>query len=155
MTALIFPTPDALFDAIGADLGPSDWLTVTQEMINLFARATGDDQWIHVDVDRAKNGPFGSTIAHGYLTMSLVNNFLPQMIDVQGISMGVNVGGDRLRFIAPVPAGSHLRGRGEILSVERIKGTVQAVIRVTLEIEGTERPACVIETINRYFGEPD
>lgn len=151
MSARIFATPAALHDAAGAALGPTEWLTVTQEMIDLFARATGDHQWIHVDVERAKTGPFGGTIAHGYLTMSLVNHFLPEMIEVQGVSMGINVGADRLRFLSPVPAGSRLRARGEIVSVEDIKGAVQSTVRVTLELDGAERPACTIDTISRYF----
>ncbi|QNA86622.1 MaoC family dehydratase [Sphingomonas sp. So64.6b] len=153
MKARVFAAPAALFDAAGAVLGPTEWLTVTQEMIDLFARATGDHQWIHVDVERAKTGPFGGTIAHGYLTMSLVNHFLPEMIEVRGVSMGVNVGADRMRFLSPVPAGSRLRGRGEIIAIEEIKGAVQATIRVTLERDGTERPACTIDTISRYFPE--
>jgi acyl dehydratase len=151
VSARIFDTPAGLHAAAGAALGPTEWLTVTQEMIDLFARATGDHQWIHVDVERAKTGPFGGTIAHGYLTMSLVNHFLPEMIDVQGVSMGINVGADRLRFLSPVPAGSRLRARGEIISVEDIKGAVQVTIRVTLELDGSERPACTIDTISRYF----
>jgi acyl dehydratase len=143
--------PSALLGSVGTELGPTEWLAVTQEKIDLFAKATGDDQWIHTDVERAKSGPFGGTIAHGYLTMSLVNLFLPQMIEVGGISMGVNVGADRLRFLAPVPAGGRLRGRGEIVAVEEVKGAVQPTIRVTLELEGSERPACVVDTISRYF----
>ncbi|CAN5336266.1 MaoC family dehydratase [soil metagenome] len=154
MSAQVFEAPARLLAAVGRQLGPTEWLTVTQDSIDLFARATGDHQWIHVDVDRAKDGPFGGTIAHGYLTMSLVNHFLPEMIEVRGIAMGVNVGADRMRFLTPVPAGSRLRGRGEIVAVEEIKGAVQATIRVTLELEGAERPACTIDTISRYFPEP-
>ncbi len=151
MTPRIFASPAGLLDAVGAELGPTEWITVTQEMIDLFARATGDDQWIHVDVERARSGPFGGTIAHGYLTMSLANRFLPQMLDVQGAAMGVNVGSDRLRFLAPVPAGARLRGRGEILAVEEIKGAIQSTVRVTIELEGSDKPACTIDTISRYY----
>ncbi len=111
MKAKVFASPQALLDATGTPLGPTAWLTVTQEMIDLFARATGDHQWIHVDVERAKTGPFGGTIAHGYLTMSLVNHFLPEMIDVQRVAMGVNVGADRVRFLTPVPAGARNSSR--------------------------------------------
>lgn len=153
MSARVFDTPFALLDAVGAALGPTDWLTVTQAMIDLFARATGDDQWIHVDAERARTGPFGTTIAHGYLTISLVNRFLPEMIEVRGMAMGVNVGGDRLRFLAPVPSGSRLRGVGEIVAVAEIKGAMQSTVRVTLELEGSDKPACVIDTISRYFPE--
>ena len=150
----LFDDPSQLADAVGAHLGYSDWLEITQERIDLFAEATGDHQWIHTDPERAKDGPFGATIAHGYLTQSLVNHFLPQIVDVRGIRMGVNYGADRLRFPAPVPVGSRLRGGAELISVEEVRGgAVQAVIRVTVEIEGGERPACVIDTISRYYPE--
>jgi acyl dehydratase len=148
--ARIFETPAELKDAVGQELGTSDWLEITQERIDRFAEATGDHQWIHVDPERAKEGPFGTTIAHGYLTQSLVNHFLPQIVEVRGISMGINYGADRLRFPAPVPVGSRLRGRAQLLEVEEVKAAVQAKIRVTVEIEGGERPACVVDTISRY-----
>lgn len=149
----VFSTPSALLDAVGEQLGASDWLTIDQARINLFADATGDHQWIHVDPERAKGGPFGACIAHGYLTLSLVNVFLPQIIDVQGISMGVNVGCEKVRFPKPVTVGSRVRGVGELLSAEEAKGGVQSVVRVTVEIEGSDRPACVVDTISRYFPE--
>jgi acyl dehydratase len=147
----IFSQPSALLDAVGEVLGTSDWLEIDQQRINTFADATGDHQWIHVDPEQAKNGPFGKCIAHGYLTLSLVNLFLPQIIDVQGISMGVNVGCDRLRFPAPVPVDSRIRGVGELISAEEVKGGVQSVVRVTIEIEGSDKPACIVDTISRYF----
>jgi acyl dehydratase len=148
----VFARPADLHAAVGQPLGESDWLTITQERIDLFAEATGDHQWIHVDPVRAKQGPFGATIAHGYLTQSLVNHFLPQILEVRGITMGVNYGADRVRFPAPVPVGARIRGRGELLSAEATKdGGVQAVVRVTVEIEGQERPGCVIDTISRYY----
>jgi acyl dehydratase len=148
----IFERPQDLKAAVGQELGASDWLEITQERIDLFADATGDHQWIHVDPDRAAHGPFGRTIAHGYLTLSLVNLFLPQILEVRGISMGVNYGSDKLRFPAPVPVGSRVRGRGELVDVEETKdGGVQAKIRVTVEIEGGARPGCVVETISRYY----
>ena len=106
---------------------------------------------IHVDPEKAKQGSFGCTIAHGYLTLSLVNLFLPQIVDVQGISMGVNYGSDKLRFPAPVKVNSRVRGVGELIAVEQVKNAVQAVIRVTVEIEGEDRPACVVDTISRYY----
>ncbi len=146
-----FQNPDALKEAIGEQLGRSDWLEITQQRIDQFAEATGDHQWIHVDPVRAKSGPFGATIAHGYLTQSLVNLFLPQIIEVHGISMGINYGADRLRFPAPVPVGSRIRGSAELVEVNDVKGGVQAKIRVTVEIEGNDRPACVIDTISRYI----
>lgn len=149
----IFETPAALIGAEGTKLGPTDWLTIDQDRVNGFAEVTGDHQWIHVDVERAKDGPFGGTIAHGYLTMSLVNYFLPQLIEVRGFAHAVNVGADRLRFLSPVKVGSRIRGVGEIVGVEEVKGAIQSVVRVTVEIEGSEKPACVVDTISRYFPE--
>ena len=148
----VFEHPRDLAAAVGEHLGYSDWIEVAQERIDLFADATDDHQWIHIDPERAKAGPFGACIAHGYLTQSLVNHFLPQIVEVRGISMGVNYGADRLRFPAPVPVGSRVRGRGELRSAETTKdGAVQAVIRVTVEIQGSDRPGCVIDTISRYY----
>jgi acyl dehydratase len=147
----VFDSPAQLLENVGKQLGASDWLEIDQERIDLFADATGDHQWIHVDPDRAAQGPFGSTIAHGYLTLSLVNLFLPQIVEVHGISMGVNYGSNKLRFPAPVPVGSRIRGSAELVEAEEVKGgAVQAVIRVTVEVEGSERPACVVDTISRY-----
>ena len=148
---LIFETPAGLIGAEGTQLGPTDWFLVDQDRVDRFAEVTGDDQWIHVDVERAKAGPFGGTIVHGYLTLSLVNMFLPQMIEVRGFSAGVNVGMDRTRFLAPVLVGSRLRARGEIVAVEEIKGAVQSTLRVTVEVEGGDKPALVIDTISRYY----
>ena len=148
---LVVPDVAALNDVVGQDLGMSDWTVVSQERIDEFAQATGDHQWIHVDPERAKDGPFGTTIAHGYLTQSLVNHFLPQIVEVRGISMGVNYGADRVRFPAPVPVGSKVRGSAEVIEVEEIKGTIQSKVRVTIEIEGSDRPACVVDTISRYY----
>ncbi len=149
--ATVFESPKDLLGKEGMELGVSDWLEIDQKRIDLFADATGDHQWIHVDPERAKAGPYGATIAHGYLTMSLVNKFLPETVEVRGISMGVNYGSDKLRFPAPVPVGSRIRGRSELVKVEEVKGNaVQATIRVTVEIEGSDRPACVVDTISRY-----
>lgn len=152
--AVIFNNPRDLVGKEGTQLEPSEWLTVEQDRIDAFADCTGDHQWIHVDPVKAKDGPFGATIAHGYLTLSLVNMFMPQMIDVRGFTAGVNVGMDKTRFLNPVVVGSRVRGTGEIVSVEEVKGgAIQAIIRVTVEIEGKDRPACVVDTINRYFPE--
>jgi len=147
----IFKTPFDLAAAVGTQLGSTEWLTIDQQRINLFADATGDHQWIHVDPVRAKDGPFGTCIAHGYLTLSLVNLFLPQLIDVQGTEMGVNVGLEKVRFPLPVKVGSRVRGTGELVTVEEIKGAIQSVVRVTVEVEGAAKPACVADTISRYF----
>ena len=147
----IFNAPAELAGAVGRHLGYSEWLEITQDRINLFADATGDHQWIHVDPARAKQGPFGATIAHGYLTLSLVSFFLPQIMQVQNISMGINYGVDKVRFPAPVPVGSRVRGGGELVKVEEVKGgAVQATVRVTVEIERGDRPACVVDTISRW-----
>ena len=148
----VFKTPHELLDRVGEDLGETDWLEIDQARVNLFADATGDHQWIHVDVEKAKQGPFGGPIAHGYLTASLANFFLPQLIDVQGTSMGVNYGCDKIRFPSPVPVGSKIRGAGALTSVEETKdGGFQAKVTVKIEIEGQDRPACVIETISRFY----
>ena len=150
--ATIFEKPQDLLKAVGQSLGESEWLTISQERINQFAEATGDHQWIHVDPERAQEGPFGACVAHGYLTQSLVNFFLPQIVEVRGISMGVNYGADRLRFPAPVPVGSSIRGSAELLSAEKTRdGGIQATIRVTVEIQDGDRPGCVIDTISRYY----
>ena len=108
-------------------------------------------KWIHVDPERAENGPFGGTIAHGYLTLSLVNTFLPELLEVHNVSMGVNYGTDKARFPAPVPVGSRLRGRAVLVGAEAVEGGVQARVTVTVEIEGNDRPACVVETISRFL----
>lgn len=147
----IFGEPEELLAAVGQDLGVSAWLKIDQHRINLFAEATGDHQWIHVDPERAAAGPYGATIAHGYLSLSLANLFLPQIMQVENISMGVNYGCEKVRFPAAVPVGSRLRGRGEIISAEPIKGCVQVVVRMTIEVEGSDRPACVIDTISRFY----
>lgn len=153
MSARIFETPNALLAAVGESFEPTGWVAIEQDRIDLFAKATDDHQWIHVDPERARDGPFGGTIAHGYLTMSLVNRFLPELVEVRGVSMGVNVGIDNLRFLNPVRAGSRIRGRGELVKAEEAKGGVQAVVRVTVEIEGAEKPACVVDTISRFYPE--
>ena len=150
----VFSQPCELLDAVGRHLGYSEWLKIDQPRIDLFAEATGDHQWIHVDPERARQGPFGATIAHGYLTLSLANWFLPQLLQVQGISMGINYGCDRVRFPAPVPVGSRIRGGGEITAATQLNGAVQVVVRMTIEIEDGERPACVIDTISRFIPAP-
>ena len=152
--AAIFETPRDLLGQEGRDLGRTDWVRIEQDRIDRFAEATDDRQWIHVDAARAQAGPFGATIAHGFLTLSLANRFLPELIDVRGFTHGVNVGSDRLRFLAPVRVGSRLRGAGEIVSAEVVKdGAIQSVVRITIELEGSDKPACVVDTISRYYPE--
>jgi len=148
----IVDAPSGLLELVGADLGTTDWIVVTQERIGEFADATGDHQWIHVDVERAQaESPFGGPIAHGYLTLSLVNLFLPELLEVRGASMGVNVGLEQVRFPTPVPSGARIRGRGQVVSAEEAKGGVQVVVRVAVEVEGVEKPACVADTVSRFL----
>jgi acyl dehydratase len=151
MAQTVFENLDEVKAGVGTHLGHSDWLTIDQERIDRFADATGDHQWIHVDPERAKDGPFGATIAHGYLTLSLSNYFLPQILDVQGVSMGVNYGMNKVRFPAPVTVGSRLRAGAELAAVEEIAGGVQTTVVITIEIEGSDKPACVIESLSRYL----
>ncbi|WP_338445580.1 MaoC family dehydratase [Pelagerythrobacter marensis] len=149
----IFARPADLLGSEGVQLGPTEWLAIEQSRVDGFAEVTGDHQWIHVDVERAKDGPFGGTIAHGYLTLALVNRFLPDLVEVRGFAHAVNIGADRLRFLAPVPVGSRIRAAGEIVKVEDISGAIQSTVRVTIEIEGGDKPACTIDTISRYYPE--
>jgi acyl dehydratase len=149
---LVIANPSELTQHVGADLGQTEWLEISQERINTFADATGDHQWIHVDVEKARGGPFGAPIAHGYLTASLANLFLPQLLEVQNTSMGVNYGCDKIRFPSPVVVGSKIRGTGAITSVEPTKdGGFQVKVTITIQIEGNDRPACIIETISRFY----
>jgi acyl dehydratase len=149
--AVIFESPQDLKDAVGKHLGYSEWLTMEQDRVNQFADATDDHQWIHVDAERAKAGPFGATIAHGYLTLSLVSSFLSQIVEVRGFEFAVNYGTNKVRFPAPVKVGSRIRGGAEVISVEEAKGGIQSIVRITVEIEGEERPACIAETVSLYF----
>ena len=142
---------DELHHRIGAELGPSNWLEVDQERINAFASATDDHQWIHVDAERAAAGPFGKTIAHGFLTLSLVSYFTPQMIEVAGVSLVVNYGTDRVRFVSPVPVDSRVRARGTIANVVDFEGGVQLTIATVIELEGAPKPACVADCLVRFY----
>jgi acyl dehydratase len=152
--ATIFMHPRDLLGKEGQKLGTSGWLTVDQARIDAFAEITGDRQWIHVDRERARSGPFGGTIAHGYLTLSLVSSFLPEIIEVRGFRMGLNIGVDKVRFLAPVRAGARIRGSGELLKASEVKdGAIQSIVRVTVEIEGQDKPACIVDTISRYIPE--
>jgi acyl dehydratase len=147
----IFQSPTELRLAAGEDLGSSDWHLIDQERINQFAQATGDFQWIHVDAERAAAGPFGTTIAHGMLTLSLVPIMAGQVYRVEGARMGVNYGFGKVRFPAPVPVGSKLRGLVTLLSVTDVDGGVQVSGRVTIEREGTAKPVCVAESLSRFY----
>jgi acyl dehydratase len=137
---------------VGRELGPTDPVEITQEMVNTFAEATGDHQWIHVDVDRAKReSPFGGPIAHGYLTLSLIPRFMPQLMRVTGFAMGVNYGTEKVRFPSPVPVGSTLRARARVDAVTEIAGGVQMQTTVTFEVEGAAKPACVATIVVRQY----
>ena len=142
---------DAVRAAVGSHLGHSGWLSVDQDRVDLFAEATGDHQWIHVDPARAAAGPFGATIAHGYLTLALSNYFLPQIVEVRGFAMGVNYGVDKVRFPAPVRVGSRIRAGAELAEVAELANGLQTLIRITVEIEGGDKPACVIDSLSRWM----
>ena len=153
MAQTVLEGVDGVTKAVGTHLGYSDWLEITQERIDQFAEATGDHQWIHVDPERAKDGPFGTTIAHGYLTLSVSNLFMPQIVDVRGFDLGVNYGVNKVRFPAPVPVGSKIRGAAELLEAEPVPGGVQTVIKITIEVEGGSKPACIIESVSRFLNQ--
>jgi acyl dehydratase len=143
---------DEFAAAQGTQLGPTEWLEVTQDRVNLFADATDDHQWIHVDPDRAAKGPFGGTIAHGLLTLSLLPHFTQQLYSVDNIAMAINYGYNKVRFITPVRVGAKIRARAEIAKVDQLDTAVQATVTVTVDIEGSDKPAAVAESIVRFIG---
>lgn len=140
-----------LKEKVGEHLGYSNYVEITQEQVNLFADATGDHQWIHVDPERARTGPFGGPIAHGYLTLSMGPTLMPDIMAVQGVAMGVNYGASKIRFPSPVPVGSMLRLGAELLTVDDIEGGAQVTMRFTFEVKGARKPSCVAEIIFRYY----
>lgn len=148
----IFSSLSDFAGATGQELGPTDWLEISQDRVNLFAEATGDRQWIHVDPERAATGPFGGTIAHGLLTLSLLPHFMHELYQVDGIAMAINYGLNKVRFISPVPVGAKVRARSAIADIATVPGGVQATLVTTIEIDGAEKPAAVIESIIRYVG---
>jgi len=145
-----FQDADDLKRAVGQHLGFSEWVTIDQTRIDQFAEATSDHQWIHVDPARAASGPFGTTIAHGYLTLSITNQLLPELMNVPTATMGVNYGANKVRFPAPVPVDSRIRMGCEIIEVTDVSGGVQVVTRNTVEIEGSDKPACVVDAVSRF-----
>jgi len=151
MTPRVLSGADELKAAVGQHLGYSEYIDITQDRVNQFADATGDHQWIHVDVERAKSGPFGGPIAHGYLTLSLGPMLYPTVVRVDGFSMGVNYGANKVRFPSPVPVGSRLRLGVKLLDVEDVSGGVQMTMEFTFECEGSSKPSCVAEIIFRSF----
>ena len=146
-----FSDLDELIAAEGSELGPTEWLEVTQERVNVFADATDDHQWIHVEPDKAADGPFGGTIAHGLLTLSLLPKFMHDLYTVGNITMAINYGYNKVRFITPVKVGARIRARAELTKVEQLDGAVQSTMKTTVEIEGSEKPAAVAESIVRYI----
>lgn len=144
-------TLDQLRASVGAEPGVSEWLLIDQERVDRFAEATGDRQWIHTDPERAKDGPFGGTIAHGFLTLSLLPALGEGLLAVEGVKMGVNYGLNKVRFPAPLPVGSRVRSRTELIEVADVAGGVQLVARVTVEREGGDKPVCVAETVSRLY----
>ena len=149
-----FDSVAAVLAAVGKDLGRTDWMVLDQQRIDLFAAVTDDRQWIHVDPARAALGPFGGCVAHGYLTLALANKFLPELVHYDRLRLGVNYGCERVRFAAPARAGARVRGRGVVVAAEPIKGDgVQVTVRVSIEIEGVDKPGCVVDTISRLYFE--
>jgi acyl dehydratase len=149
--ATTFSGIDDLSARVGEHLGYSDWTEITQDQVNRFADATGDHQWIHVDPERAKAGPFGGPIAHGYLTLSLAPALLPEVVRVEGISMGVNYGCNKVRFPSPVPVGSKLRLGAQLAAVDPVEGGAQVTLDLTFEVEGAPKPSCVAQVVYRYY----
>jgi len=147
----VFASLDELRAAVGEQLGWTDWVTVEQKRIDQFAEATGDHQWIHVDAERAAQGPFGTTIAHGFLTLSLIPSLTPLLFQVEGVRMGVNYGVNKVRFPAPVPVGSRLRATAKVAELTEVSGGVQLVTQVTIEREGGAKPVCAAETVSRFY----
>jgi acyl dehydratase len=147
----VFESLQELSDAVGQHVGYGEWHTVTQEQINAFADATGDHQWIHIDPERAAKGPFGTTVAHGYLTLSMIPMLVSGIMRTNGVRMGVNYGLNKVRFPAPVPVGSKLRAGIKILSVDPLSGGAHIVNEVTVERDGGDKPCCVAETVSRYY----
>ena len=147
----VFDTLDAFKAAAGEELGTSDWVTVTQEQINTFADATGDHQWIHVDPVKAAQGPFGKTIAHGFLTLSLLPELFATAFDIADVRMGVNYGLNKVRFTAPVPSGGRVRGRFVLREYLPLDGGAQLTVEAHIELEGSGKPACIAETISRRY----
>jgi acyl dehydratase len=146
---------EGLKELLGQTVGPSEWREVTQEMIDTFAELSGDDQWIHVDVERAKKeSPFGTTVAHGNLTLALIDGLRRDLIESTGFQLGVNYGWNKVRFPAPVPAGSRVRGSAEVIEVDDVGGGWwQVVTKFTVEVEGSEKPCCVADSVGRALPE--
>ena len=150
-----FDSAASVLASVGCELGVTDWLTITQQRVDLFAEATGDHQWIHIDPVRASEGPFGACVAHGYLTLSLTSLFLPQLMTYEQLRMGVNYGCNKVRFPAPVKVGARVRGRAQVLAAQPSGDGVQVTVRVSVEIEAGDRPGCVADTVSLLFFNED
>jgi acyl dehydratase len=152
MTTLTIQNPKDLLDYVGQELGTSNWLEIPQSDINLFAEATHDGQWIHVDVERAKSGPFGGPIAHGYLTLSLLIPLWSEILVIENLGMAVNYGLNKVRFPSPVPAGSRVRLTASLASAEEVKGDgIQAGVDAVMHLEGADKPVCIAQMVHRYY----
>ncbi|MFC7343307.1 MaoC family dehydratase [Saccharopolyspora griseoalba] len=147
----VFSSKQEILDAKGETLGTSDWLTITQEQVNTFADATHDHQWIHVDLDKAAEGPFGGPIAHGFLTLSLLPKLNSETYKVDNARMGINYGLNKVRFPSPVPVGARVRATNELIDATEIEGGLQLTVKATVEIEGSDKPACVAEFLSRVL----
>ena len=149
---VMFDSAAAVLASVGCPLGETEWMQISQQRIDQFADATGDHQWIHVDPEKASSGPFGACVAHGYLTLSLANLFLPQLVAYEGLKMGVNYGCEKVRFPAPVLVDSWVRGSGEVVAAAPLGDNgVQVTIRITVQVRNQDKPGCVVETISRLF----
>ncbi|MFC4592432.1 MaoC family dehydratase [Sphaerisporangium corydalis] len=148
-----FTNLNELKAATGEHFGYTEWREITQEQVNLFADATDDHQWIHIDVERAKDGPFGATIAHGYLSLSLLPSFMTELFRVGGLKMGINYGLNKVRFPAPVPVGARVRAGAELIEIKDTPTGTLSNLRITVEVEGQSRPACVAESLSLYVAE--
>ncbi len=151
--AAVFETPNDMLGTEGQTLGTSEWMEIDQDRVNMFADATGDHQWIHVNKEMAEQSPFGTTIAHGFLTLSLLPMLMKETYTINKVAMGINYGCNKVRFINPVKVGSRVRSTSEVVSVEEAGGGIQLVVKATIEIEGEEKPACVAETVTRLLGD--
>jgi len=151
VTPKIYGSLAEFAEAKGDSFGPTDWVEIDQRRIDLFAEATGDHQWIHVDPERAQTGPFGGTIAHGYLTLSLLPSLLGELYTVENVAMGINYGLNKVRFPSPLPAGGRVRVSAVLTDVRRGQGYVEGVVTSTVEVDGSAKPACVAETVGRFF----
>ena len=151
MAKTVFSSPQELTLAVGKELGTSGWIQVTDKIVALYVQSTGDDQWIHTDHNKAKNGPFGGCIAQGFLTLSLLNRLLPEILEVKGVNMAINYGCNKVRFPAPVMVGTNIRVHAKLIAASTQEESIESIILASVEIEGMEKPGCVAELVARYY----